>query len=653
MHRHRIRQVPRNHAGLAVAERADAVFEADALDATREIGGPADPIHRIAADFGNRRQFAWRQIGVPAKAFENAEGEFRISVCQLRAEGIGAFGQQGLALIFDPEARTECPAAIADIEVGVIEDMRARMLDIGCAPARPWQAVIIAFGRAVFSAQRDQIEILLVGHMRLQPFGGLSGIAGRPAAAVDFAQNIFGHRTVVFDLDVLEHLVVKTEFLGEAVDDLVIVFGFKDRIDHFLAPLDRAVRGGTRSGCFELCADRQQIGAVLALAVNGKGGRMRIAHHQQFEPLDALGHFRHTGHGVTAMAHDEHGFDIVSLVDIIGRHADGIEPAGRWNTRGFHVLFACARWSSGLGRNFVETRLQIVILDFPNARPMLPCPFDQPVIERQIGDIETHIGGALHIAVTTEDVGAGALRSDIAGGQQQGAESAHIGGADGLLRRAHAPDQSGRLLRGKGLGHALELLARYAGDPLNLFGCPFRNFLANLVHAVNALGDKVFVFPSIGENMVQHAPDDRNIGARTHAHILGCMGGGAGKTRVDHKQVGAVDLLARQHMLQRHRMRFRRIAAHDDDGLGVADVVIGIGLGAVAPCIGHTCHGGGVADTGLMVDRIRAPERAELTEQIGSFVRHFGRAKHEHRIRAGFVADFDHLARDFADCGFP
>ena len=54
--------------------------------------------------------------------------------------------------------------------------------------------------------------------------------------------------------------------------------------------------------------------------------------------------------------------------------------------------------------------------------------------------------------------------------QLQDAEGAHIGGADRVLGRAHAPDQrAGRLLRGEDLGDlALQLLAGHAGDPLDL-----------------------------------------------------------------------------------------------------------------------------------------------------------------------------------------
>ena len=59
---------------------------------------------------------------------------------------------------------------------------------------------------------------------------------------------------------------------------------------------------------------------------------------------------------------------------------------------------------------------------------------------------------------------------------------------------------------------------------------------------------------------------------------FGRVRGGACQARIDDDHVGAVELLAASTMLQRHRMRLGGIAAHDDHGLGVADVVVGLGI---------------------------------------------------------------------------
>ena len=128
------------------------------------------------------------------------------------------------------------------------------MLELRRAPARPRQAVIVALGRAVLRPQRDQVEVLLVRHVQLQALRRLAAIAGRPAAAVDLAQDVLGHRHVVLDLDVLEHPVGEAELLGQQIHDLVVVLGLEDRLDDLLAPLQRAVRRrararASRTGC--------------------------------------------------------------------------------------------------------------------------------------------------------------------------------------------------------------------------------------------------------------------------------------------------------------------------------------------------------------------------------------------------------------------
>ena len=197
---------------------------------------------------------------------------------------------------------------------------------------------------------------------------------------------------------------------------------------------------------------------------------------------------------------------------------------------------------------------------------MPPRVFIQPVIGRQRGDIEPEIRRPLHIAMAAEDICPRAIGTDIAGGQQQDGEGAHIGGADGLLRGAHAPDQRGGLLRREHLRDLAELRARHAGNTFNFRRRPFRNLGADFIHAMHALTDEFLVLPAIGEDVMQHAPDDGDIRARTDAHIFIRMRRSAGEARVNHNQIGAVLFLARQNMLQADRMRFRRIAAHDDHG---------------------------------------------------------------------------------------
>jgi len=84
-------------------------------------------------------------------------------------------------------------------------------------------------------------EFGLVAHMGLEPLGRLAAIAGRPAAAIDLAQDVFGGHRAVVDFDVLEHPVGEAELAGEHVHHVVVVLRFEGRRHDLLAPLQRPV----------------------------------------------------------------------------------------------------------------------------------------------------------------------------------------------------------------------------------------------------------------------------------------------------------------------------------------------------------------------------------------------------------------------------
>ena len=180
-------------------------------------------------------------------------------------------------------------------------------------------------------------------------------------------------------------------------------------------------------------------------------------------------------------------------------------------------------------------------------------------------------------------------------------------------------------------------------------GIPFVDFLARLLETIDALLDEFLVFPAILEDVPHHPHQHRNVGAGPDADIFVGVRGGARHARIDDDEVRLVELLAFQQVLQRNRMRFRRIAAHDDHGLGVADVVEAVGHRAVAPGIGHAGDGGRMADARLVVAVVGAPERRKLAEDISAFVGEFRRAEPVDRIRPGFLADLHHLVADLVD----
>src|SRR6266436_9780698 len=374
--------------------------------------------------------------------------------------------------------------------------------------------------------------------MRLEPLGRLPAIAGRPAAAIDLAQDVLGRYRAVVDLDVL---------------------ALEHRFYDLLAPLQRAIGGGARSVHLETGAGGQDVGAVLALGEDRPRGWIRIAHDQQVELLDASRGLRHPHDRVAAMPHHEHGLHGVRLAHLILRQQRRVEPARAGDAGRFH---------EGLVQ---EPGEHPVIIDLPDAAPMLPRVLRKAVVERQRRYIEPEIGRALDVVVATEDVGAGADVTDIAGGEQQDAARAHVGGAERVLGLSHRPNQSGGLLRGEDLRDALDLRFRQAGHALDLGRRPLLGLLADLVHAVDALADEFLVFPAVLENVPEHPVNGRNVYPRANPNIFGGVRRRAREARIDDDHVGAVELLAFQNVLQRYRMRLGRIAAHDHDGLGIAD----------------------------------------------------------------------------------
>ncbi len=242
---------------------------------------------------------------------------------------------------------------------------------------------------------------------------------------------------------------------------------------------------------------------------------------------------------------------------------------------------------------------------------MPPRVFGKTVIERQRRHIETEIGGALHIGVTTKYIGAAPGISDIAGGEQQDAARTDIRRAGRELGLSHGPDQRRGLFLGEDFGDMLDLRFRQTRDPFHLVGRPLRHLFADFVDAVDALAQEFLVLPAVFENVPKH-------------NILGGVRCGPRHPGIDNDHVGAVEFLAFKNMLKRNRMRLRGIATHLQNGLGIANIVVTVGHRAIAPGIGDPGDRGGMADTRLMVRVIGSPEGGELPVEVGSFVGELG-----------------------------
>src|SRR5664279_5765568 len=229
------------------------------------------------------------------------------------------------------------------------------------------------------------------------------------------------------------------------------------------------------------------------------------------DSFDAFLRLWYARYCIAAVAHDEHALDVVLLAHVLLVEECGVKPPGRWNARRVH----CGRDLAVRRGALVEAIDEPLIVDLPDARPMAPCAFDQAVVERQRHDIEAEIGRTLNVGVAAEDVSALTGAADIAGGEQEDAARAHVGGADRVLSLTHRPDQARWLFRREHLGDALELRARHAADAFDFHRIPLLDRLADIVHAVDALFDELLVFPAVFEDVPEHSVDDWNVGPGT------------------------------------------------------------------------------------------------------------------------------------------
>jgi hypothetical protein len=333
------------------------------------------------------------------------------------------------------------------------------------------------------------------------------------------------------------------------------------------------------------------------------------------------------------MAPEEHAAQVAFLVDqfVLLHHA--IDPARHGHARLAHHA----------GRVLLLDPLEI---DVPGLGEVLERAFGQAVVAGQRVGVGPDVGRALHVVVASEDVGAAAALADVAQRQLQDARRTHHRVADGVLRLTHAPHDGAGAVLGHGLGDLVAGGLVDAGDFQHLVGCPLgQHVLAHLVHAVDAVLDVLLVFPAVLEHVVQHAEQERDVGARAQPHELISLGRRAREARVDDDHLAA-GFLGMQHVQHRHRVRFGRIRADVQRSLAVLHVVVGVGHRAIPPRVGHAGHGGGVADARLVVAVVAAPHRHPLAQQVRLFVVVLGRAHHVDAVGPAFLAQGQHLLAD-------
>src|SRR5580704_5543084 len=96
-------------------------------------------------------------------------------------------------------------------------------------------------------------------------------------------------------------------------------------------------------------------------------------------------------------------------------------------------------------------------------------------------------------------------------------------------------------------------------------------------------------------------------------------------------------------------MRLRRVAAHEENGLGITDIVVAVRHRAEAPGIGYAGNGGGVTDTRLMIGIVGPPKGGELAVEVGGLVGELGRAQPVNRVRSRLLANLQQPVADLVN----
>ena len=162
---------------------------------------------------------------------------------------------------------------------------------------------------------------------------------------------------------------------------------------------------------------------------------------------------------------------------------------------------------------------------------MPPRAFDQAVVKRQRHDIEAEVGRALHVAVAAEDVGAACRSRRHYRSRAEAMQNARTLAVPTVCWVAPMHQIS---VDGFSVANIFATRSSCAPgtprDALDFFRRVFFDFLADVVHAVDALLDELLVLPAILEDVPEHArrsPECRcpDAGAHIPSHARRCGSG--------------------------------------------------------------------------------------------------------------------------------
>ena len=234
---------------------------------------------------------------------------------------------------------------------------------------------------------------------------------------------------------------------------------------------------------------------------------------------------------------------------------------------------------------------------------------------------EAGIRGALHVVLPAQRVQAGAGAADVAGGERERDQAARVVGAVHMLRDAHAPEDHRAFGVRIQAGDVADLVRRHAAQRRHGLGRHRRDVGGERLEALGARGDEVAVAQALADDDVEHGVEERDVAPRREAHHAVGVLAEHQAARVEHDQLGA----ALGGLLEPgggDGVVHRRVAAGEDDHVGLRRLHEGGGDRARADALHQRGDRAGVAQPGAVVDVVGAEAGAhQLLEQPGLLVR--------------------------------
>ena len=130
------------------------------------------------------------------------------------------------------------------------------------------------------------------------------------------------------------------------------------------------------------------------------------------------------------------------------------------------------------------------------------------------------------------------------------------------------------------------------------------------------------------QQAADQAAQERDIGSGPDRRVEIGNRRGAREARIDDDQLGAVLDLRLDHPFEAARVRFGGIATHDDNHVGILDVLPGVRHRTATECWGQTGHRRSVSDAGLVIEDHHAEGAGNLPGQERRFGRRRRRRQH-------------------------